>query len=107
MDADHQAIMGQKPVSRAPRQRVTRDMPDARLDHMNARVDHLLDEALLLPTDQRCALVVALLDSIESTDDPSVSEAWRIEILRRKAGLRDGSLHAMPWAEAKAILGAL
>ena len=29
MDADHRAIMGQKPVSRAPRQRVMRDMPDS------------------------------------------------------------------------------
>ena len=74
---------------------------------MNARVDHLLDEALLLPTDERSALVVALLDSIEGRDDPAVSEAWRAEILRRKAGLRDGSIRAAPWAEARARLDAL
>ena len=74
---------------------------------MNARVDHLLDEALLLPTDERAALVVALLDSIEGSDDPPVSEAWRSEILRRKAGLRDGSIRAKPWAEARARLDAL
>ena len=79
----------------------------ARLSPMNARVDHLLDEALLLPTDQRSALVVALLDSIEGSDDPSVSDSWRAEILRRKAGLLDGSIHALPWAEARARLSAL
>ena len=86
---------------------MTGGMRAAKLDSMNARIDHLLDEALLLPTDQRSALVVALLDSIEGSDDPSVSDAWRAEILRRKAGLRDGSIRALPWAEAKTRLDAL
>ena len=74
---------------------------------MNARVDQLLDEALLLPTDQRSVLVVALLDSIEGSDDAVISEAWQVEILRRKAGLRDGSIHATPWADTKARLSSL
>ena len=74
---------------------------------MNARIDHLLDEALSLPTDDRSALVVALLDSLEGSDDASVSDAWRQEIRRRRAGLRDGTIVPVPWAEAKARLAAL
>ena len=74
---------------------------------MNARVDHLLDEALTLPANERSALVVALLDSLEGTDDVSVSEAWRAEIARRRAALRDGTIAPVPWAEARARLTAL
>ncbi|TXI24287.1 MAG: hypothetical protein E6Q61_05315 [Nitrosomonas sp.] len=74
---------------------------------MNARIDHLLDEALSLPTDDRSALVVALIDSLEGSDDASVSDAWRREIRRRRAGLRDGTLVPVAWAEAKARLTAL
>ena len=74
---------------------------------MNARVDQLLDEALLLQTDQRLALVVALLDSIGGSDAPGISHAWQVEILRRKAGLRDGSIHAVTWTEAKTRLSGL
>ena len=69
---------------------------------MNARVDNLLDEALTLPTGERSALVAALLDSLEGSDDPGISQAWRLEIERRRAGLRDGSTVAAPWAEARA-----
>lgn len=74
---------------------------------MNARVDHLLHEALELPDDERSALVVALLDSIEGSADPSISEAWRDEVRNRRKALRDGSIQATPWAEAKARLTAL
>ena len=74
---------------------------------MNARVDHLLDEALGLPTDERSALVVALLDSLESADDATVSEAWRAEVRRRRAELLAGQVSAIPWADAKARLSSL
>jgi putative addiction module component (TIGR02574 family) len=74
---------------------------------MNARVDHLLDEALSLPTDERSALVVALLDSLEGSDDASVSDAWRTEIGRRRDALRAGTISPVPWATAKARLSAL
>ena len=74
---------------------------------MNARIDHLLDEALSLPTDDRSALVVALLDSLEGSDDASLWDAWRQEIRRRRAGLRDGTIVPVPWAEARARLNAL
>jgi putative addiction module component (TIGR02574 family) len=74
---------------------------------MNARVDHLLEEALGLPAEERSALVVALLDSLDGADDPAVSDAWRAEVRRRRAELRAGATRAVPWAEAKARLSAL
>lgn len=78
-----------------------------RLLRMNARVDHILDEALGLPADERSALTVTLLDSLEGSDDSSITEAWRQEIRARQAALRAGTVKAVSWAEAKARLSAL
>ncbi len=74
---------------------------------MNDRVDTLLDEALSLPVDERSALTVALLDSLEGSDDPSIAEAWRQEIKARREALRAGTVKAIPWNEARAKLRAL
>lgn len=74
---------------------------------MNARVDHLLGEALELPAHERAALVVALLDSLAGADDAGVSEAWRAEIKRRRTEMRSGQVNAVPWVEARARLHAL
>ena len=74
---------------------------------MNAHVDHILDEALGLPADERSALTVALLDSLEGSDDSSITEAWRQEIKARQAALRAGTVKAVSWAEARARLSAL
>jgi putative addiction module component (TIGR02574 family) len=60
----------------------------ARLHRVNARVDHILDEALELPPDERSALTVALLDSLEGSDDASITQAWRQEVRARQAALR-------------------
>ena len=87
--------------------RYTPRVPGARLSCMNARVDHLLHEALELPDDERCALVVALLDSIEGSADPSISQAWRDEVRNRRKALREGAIQATPWADAKARLSAM
>ncbi len=71
---------------------------------MNARVDHLLHEALNLAPAERSALVVALLDSLEGSDDASFADAWRAEVLRRREALRAGRAAAVPWPEARARL---
>ena len=71
---------------------------------MNARVDHLLDEVLGLSVDERSAVAAALIDSLEGSEDASVSEAWKLELLRRREGLRSGALAAVPWSEARARL---
>jgi putative addiction module component (TIGR02574 family) len=74
----------------------------ARLRHMSARVDRLLDEVLELSPEDRSALAVALIDSLESCDQRAVSEAWRAELLLRRDRLRAGEVKAAPWAEARA-----
>ncbi len=79
----------------------------ARLNIMNARVDHLLDEVLGLPSEERSALVVALLDSLETADEATISDVWRVEVNRRRTELRAGRLQAAPWAEVRRRLGAL
>ena len=82
-------------------------MLSARLLCMIAHVDHILDEALGLPADERSAVTVALLDSLEGSDDASCTEAWRQEIKARQTALRAGTDKAVSWAEARARLNAL
>lgn len=74
---------------------------------MNARIDHLLDEVLGLPVEERSALAVALLDSLETADEATVSELWRAEVNRRRAELRAGRVRAVPWAEVRQRLSSL
>ena len=74
---------------------------------MNARVDHLLDEALALDPDERSALVVALLDSLDGEDETATTKAWAEEIRRRRDELRSGAATAVPWEEARARLNTL
>ena len=74
---------------------------------MNARVDHVLDEVLGLPAEERSAVAAALIDSLEGTTDQSVSEAWRLELLRRREVLRSGQAKPVAWAEARARLASL
>jgi putative addiction module component (TIGR02574 family) len=75
---------------------------------MNARIHHLLDEALALEQEERSALVLALLESLdEASADGRITPAWSAEIRVRKTRLRDGKTKAVPWAEAKARLLAL
>lgn len=74
---------------------------------MNARVDHLLDEVLGLPAEERSALAVALLDSLETVDDASVSDLWRAEVKRRRSELRAGLVQPAPWAEVRQRLSSL
>jgi putative addiction module component (TIGR02574 family) len=78
-----------------------------RLVSMNARVDHLLEDALRLSADERSAVAAALIDSLESSDEAAVSSAWRAELLKRRDDLRSGRTAAAPWADARTRLGAL
>jgi putative addiction module component (TIGR02574 family) len=79
----------------------------ARLNTMNARVDHLLDEVLGLPAEERSALAVALLDSLETADEATVSELWRAEVNRRREELRAGRVQSAPWTEVRQRLSSL
>ena len=79
----------------------------ARLVPMNARIDHLIDEALLLAPDERSAVVLALLDSLDGEDEATVAESWANEIRQRKSELRSGAAKPVPLAEARSRLSAL
>lgn len=74
---------------------------------MNARVEHVLDEALALPADERSAVAVALLDSLDDADSASISDAWHEEVKRRREELHSGAVRAVPWPEVKQRLGSL
>jgi putative addiction module component (TIGR02574 family) len=74
---------------------------------MNARVDHVIDEALALAPDERSAVALALLESLEGEDEATVTKAWADEIRQRKSDLRSGSVRAVPWDQAKARLSSL
>ena len=74
---------------------------------MNARVDHLIEEALALAADERSAVALALLDSLDGEDETTVAKVWADEIRVRKEALRSGTALAVPWSEAKARISAL
>lgn len=74
---------------------------------MNARIAHLLEDVLRLSAEERSAVVDALIDSLETSDEESVAQAWRIELLRRRRELRAGDVHAAPWSEVRARLSAM
>jgi putative addiction module component (TIGR02574 family) len=74
---------------------------------MNARVDHLIDQALALAPDERSAVVLTLIDSLDGEDEAAVAAAWAEELRQRRRELRDGNAQPVPWAEARARLTAL
>jgi putative addiction module component (TIGR02574 family) len=74
---------------------------------VNARVDHLLDEALTLEPDERSALAIALLDSVAGEEEAAVAKAWADEIRQRKNELSSGLATAIPWSQARARLNDL
>ncbi len=63
-----------------------------------------MDEALALIPQERSALVLALLDSLEGEDAAAAPQAWAEEIRQRKSDLRSGAIKAVPWTEARARL---
>ena len=74
---------------------------------MNARVDHLLSEVLGLPADERTALAVALLNSLETADEANVAELWDAEVKQRRSKLRAGLMQPAPWAEVRGRFNSL
>ncbi len=74
---------------------------------MNARVDHVLEDVLRLSAEERSAVAAALIDSLETSEEATVAEAWRAELLRRRADLRSGTAQVVPWAEARARMSAM
>ena len=80
---------------------------DAMLCLMNARVDHVLVDVLRLSAEERSAVAAALIDSLETSEEGSVAEAWRTELLRRRQDLRAGVVQAASWSEARERMSAM
>ena len=74
---------------------------------MNARIDLLLEDVLRLSAAERSAVAAALIDSLEASDESSVSGAWRAELLRRREDLRAGVVQSAPWSEVRARMSAM
>jgi putative addiction module component (TIGR02574 family) len=74
---------------------------------MNPNIDQLISEALALSPDERSALALTLLDSLDVGNEAEVSAAWAVEIQQRRSDLRTGATRSSPWAEVRARLSAL
>ena len=74
---------------------------------MNTRLNDILEEALGLDADDRCALMVTLMDSLGTDSPASVESAWTEEILKRKLELQAGQTKPIPWTVLKARIQAL
>jgi putative addiction module component (TIGR02574 family) len=64
---------------------------------MSARFDELKQAATELLEDERAALALVLLESLEApADDGDVEQAWRLEIERRAAEIERGEVQPVP-----------
>jgi putative addiction module component (TIGR02574 family) len=61
----------------------------------------VLKDALELPLEARAALIVPLLDSLDTEVDEGIEEAWREEIQRRLEDIDSGATQLVPWDEAR------
>ena len=68
---------------------------------MTQTAEQLLTSALELPDADRLELIEALIDSVESPDQPPFDESRRLVIRTRSAELSSGSVATVPWAEVK------
>lgn len=69
---------------------------------MPMSIEAIEAEALGLSTADRARLVEKLISSLEI--DPSVEEAWAVEVERRHAQIESGAVSAVPGPEALARL---
>jgi putative addiction module component (TIGR02574 family) len=61
----------------------------------------LLKKALELAAEDRAALAGILIDSLDTTADSSVEEAWNDEIARRILELDSGKTKTRSWTEVR------
>lgn len=68
---------------------------------MSPKSTELLKQALELSVEERADLAAQILESLDSSDDPSVQAAWLAEIERRMADLDSGRVQGVSLEEAK------
>ena len=76
---------------------------------MNARVDHVLLDALALAPDERSLVALSLLDSLQGDGvaDDAVTESWIAEARRRNEDISSGRVKAIPVGEFRSWFNSL
>ncbi|MDP1590519.1 MAG: addiction module protein [Prosthecobacter sp.] len=78
---------------------------------MTAAFDTVLQNALLLPVEDRSRIASRLIESVDAADDAELSPAWCAEIDRRIEAVRSGAIRRIPHAdvmtEARQLLAQL
>lgn len=66
--------------------------------------DKIFRDALELEQSDRAELAKLLVDSLDSTVEEGVEEAWMEEVTRRAAELDSGTVRTIPWDTVRARL---
>lgn len=68
---------------------------------MKLRAESVLQEALMLPEEERAEIAGALLESLDRVEECGIEAAWRQEVAARVASLETGDVEMTPWAEIR------
>jgi len=63
--------------------------------------DDVIRTALALPEAERAGVIVALIDSLDTSLEAGAAEAWLSEILRRAEELDSLAVQSIPWDVVK------
>ncbi len=64
----------------------------------------ILEEALMLPSNERAAVAEQLIQSLDPIQETEVEQAWQQEIHRRLTDIENGETTTIPWEEVQARL---
>jgi putative addiction module component (TIGR02574 family) len=68
---------------------------------MTRQAEAVLQEALMLPEEERTAIVSALLESLGPEPELDVEDAWRQEVASRVAAIEAGGVEMTSWEEIR------
>lgn len=69
---------------------------------MTASFDTVLQDALMLPLEERSLIASRLIESVDDVDDFDLSPAWNAEIDRRMESIKNGTAKLIPHDEVMA-----
>jgi len=68
---------------------------------MTKAAEAVLADALKLDVEARAELAAELLASLDGPADPDAEAAWEVEITRRVAAIKAGTVQREPWEAVK------
>ena len=71
---------------------------------MTRTTSNLLKKALALPVEERAELAGSLIESLDTSKDPSAEAAWGEEVVRRMADIDTGKVNLVSLEQARARL---